>query len=315
MNLIQYYLINADDLPVDSQTEGICLRQCLPMDLGTGSSDVYRLDETLSFIETCYTPTTSLAILSKMQLQQPQLVVTLALQGNSRFVDGQGSEVVFKEGHTTITAFTHSDGQRQYEADRSLRQIRLALNASWLDRYFGAQASQHLFGQKKLRIVAQRPVSPGTLCALRNLQSAQTTKPLKIVRHAQALSILASELSGLIHQSGNSVGRVSDKDKVLAVTARDILFDEFRNPPSVEVLAQRVGTNPFKLKKLFHAIFDATPYGMLFEYRMKKAYLLLETTRCHVNVVADHIGYRHPGNFSAAFTRYFGVSPKKVAKR
>ncbi|MCU9949128.1 helix-turn-helix domain-containing protein [Pseudomonas sp. PDM13] len=44
---------------------------------------------------------------------------------------------------------------------------------------------------------------------------------------------------------------------------------------------------------------------------MHKAHLLLESG-CQVAQAAWQVGYRHPNNFSAAFTAFFGKSPKTV---
>ena len=76
-----------------------------------------------------------------------------------------------------------------------------------------------------------------------------------------------------------------------------------------------MGTNQFKLKQLFHHFFTNTPYGLLLEIRMNNAYQLLETTECQVSVAADLVGYSHASNFSAAFMKHFGVSPKAVSKK
>ena len=47
---------------------------------------------------------------------------------------------------------------------------------------------------------------------------------------------------------------------------------------------------------------------------MNKAYQLLESTRCHVGVAADFVGYSHASNFSTAFIKHFGISPKTISK-
>jgi AraC-like DNA-binding protein len=54
-----------------------------------------------------------------------------------------------------------------------------------------------------------------------------------------------------------------------------------------------------------------TPHRMLHEIRMRKAYTLLESG-CQVAQTAYQVGYKFPNNFSAAFTRFFGKSPKSV---
>lgn len=103
-------------------------------------------------------------------------------------------------------------------------------------------------------------------------------------------------------------------DKRIAEWARDILSTEFKNPPSVEMLSRQVGTNQLKLKKLFHRCFNTTPYGMLLDIRMEKAYQLLAARRYPVNIVAEAVGYQHASNFSSAFIKYFGVSPKQISR-
>jgi len=141
---------------------------------------------------------------------------------------------------------------------------------------------------------------------------SQTTQ--QILVHAQALTILAAELE----QAGkDSLGKISynkPTDQVIAISARDILFHEYKNPPSVAELATRSGTNPYKLKQLFHHFYSNTPYGLLLEIRMQKAYHLLKTSHCHVAIAADAVGYNHPSNFSAAFTKHYGITPKQLLK-
>jgi AraC-like DNA-binding protein len=129
--------------------------------------------------------------------------------------------------------------------------------------------------------------------------------------HAQALSLLAAELNGL-YQAEH---KFTTRDKSIAYLAQEILQQEFQNPPSVAELAIRTGTNQCKLKKLFEHFFNSTPYGMLLDIRMNKAYQLLVSSRCQVSVAADAVGYNHANNFSVAFTRYFGITPKQLIKR
>lgn len=110
-------------------------------------------------------------------------------------------------------------------------------------------------------------------------------------------------------------GRFGRKDMYLATAAREILQREFKTPPSVAELARRVGVNQFKLKQMFHHYFHDTPYGVLLKIRMNHAYRLLESARCPVGVAAVAVGYRHASSFTAAFTRHFGIQPKRVAGR
>ena len=55
------------------------------------------------------------------------------------------------------------------------------------------------------------------------------------------------------------------------------------------------------------------PQRTLLALRMQRAKLLLENG-CQVAQAGWQTGYRHPANFSAAFSRYFGCAPKTVGR-
>jgi AraC-like DNA-binding protein len=291
------------------------LRQPLPETLGQGSSLVCVLEEDLSYIETRYQPSRDLAIFSRLDHPEPRLVVTLGIQGASRFTGSSGPEVIFREGYTTVTTFASSRGAREYQAGMPVAQLRLSLSRGWLDRHFGTEYCPRLFHRGVVRVVSHRPMSSAARVAAGQLLNDGTPMQLRsLFVHGQALAILAAELECL-QPDAPSGARLSPRDAAAAHQARDILLDEFREPPSVEQLARRVGINQFKLKQLFHQLFHTTPYALLLETRMHHAYRMLDATRCHVAVAAYAVGYRHATNFTVAFQKYFGVSPKSVRSK
>ncbi|MGZ8928432.1 MAG: helix-turn-helix transcriptional regulator [Methylobacter sp.] len=305
--------ISSDELQFHQLKD--CSQQSLPEDLGVGQSRIFQLDQDLSYIETRYTPSKDLAVLSRIDHQEPRLMVTLSLKGHSRFAGNSGDELVFSEGYTSITTLRSSVGERHYQAHKPTMQLRFALNKTWLDRYFGENKAAQLFGKSGTQLLNYQPISPQALYAAQQLLNCDGSRETKrIFMHGHAMSLLAYELSHLSeHKRPNSSG-FNQKDAAIAKSARDILFHEFKNPPSVAELSKRAGTNQFKLKKLFHHFFNNTPYGLLLEIRMNHAYQLLESRQCQVSVAADLVGYNHAGNFSAAFIKHFGVSPKTIGK-
>ena len=304
--------IKAEELTQRRERDG--LRQSLPDEIGVGHSRLVQLDQDLSCIETIYAPSRDLAILSRIDDQEPRLVLTLGLKGQSRFVDGGGGEVMFNEGFATITAFNSSVGERQYQGNQSVTQLRLSMSKQWLERHFGESGLRSLLPRNGVQVLSYLPISPQGVIASQRLRSHKIDNELgRMFVHGQALTLLASELAPLI-AGEKGVAGFSQRDRVMANQARDILFQEFQQPPSVGALAKRVGTNPFKLKRLFHHFFQDTPYGLLLQFRMNKAYEFLESTRCPVHIAANLVGYHHASNFTAAFTRYFGIPPKKIAR-
>ncbi|CAD6877205.1 hypothetical protein [Methylomonas albis] len=306
--------IKHDDLL--SQQQGLLLKQSLPDNLGKGYSAIFQLDPDLSYIETHFQPNQDLAILTRVDQQEPRLVVTLGMQGQSRFVDMQGREILFKEGFTSISLFNASIGERQYQANNAMSQVRFSMSKAWLNRYLGENATERLINKNGMNLLAYKPISNAGLIATRQLLNYDVDSPVKhIFMHAQAMSILAAEMSHLWQDSQKSRLAFTQQDTAMAQAARTILLNEFKAPPSVAELAKRVGTNQFKLKQLFHHSFNTTPYGLLLEIRMKTAYRLLESGRCHIDVAANSVGYNHASNFSTAFRKYFGISPGNITKK
>ncbi len=305
--------IKSEDLPLQRSAD--CLKQSLPAELGVGLSTIFQLDQDLNFIQTHYQPTRDLAVLTQIEQSEPRLVVTLGLQGQSCFVDRKGNDIVFKEGFTSITAFNGSRGERQYQADSNMLQLRFSMSKTWLERYFGEYSPLRLFNKSDISLLSHKPISNTALLATQQLLGCDMASPVKhVFMHAQAMSILAAEISSLWQANHKISERFNQKDEMLAQAARAILLKEFKNPPSVAALAKRIGTNQLKLKKIFHYFFNNTPYGLLLEIRMNKAYQLLEASGCQIDVAADFVGYSHASNFSAAFSKYFGISPSNIAK-
>lgn len=291
------------------------IHQTLTKDLGQGCSNICQLDDDLSYIETEYKPTKDLAVLSRIDNDESQLVVTLGLKGSSRFVSQQGDEIAFTEGYTSITTITSSCGERQYEANSPILQLRFLIKKNWLNKYFGEDKTKQLFANKTVETISYKPITPQALILAQQLRASNVANDVKkLVMHGQAITLLASELSPVFSNSPESKEKFTRQDKEIANAAREILYREFKNPPSVEQLAKRVVSNQYKIKKLFHHYFNNTPYGLLLEIRMNKAYQLLESSHCHVNLAADYVGYNHASNFSTAFIKFFGVSPKSIAK-
>lgn len=301
---------------LESVRDGLWLGQHLPGAVGSGRTRTLQLEPGLSYLETVYVPCRELAVLSRMELAEPRLVLTVALQGGSLFVDDGGEELVFREGSTTLTSFLSSRGERRYEADRRLTQLRFAMDRAWLERHFDPTRVADVLSPRTRHTVQHQPALPSALIAAQELLrcgSEQTGELLRI--RSVALSLLCAELQAGGVLVDPAPPRLANRDLALAQRARDVLSEEFRNPPTVGELARRVGVNPCKLTQLFRDCFQDTPYGVLTEIRMREAYRLLESTRCPVKVAAGEVGYGHASNFSVAFRKRFGVAPKRVAKK
>jgi len=308
--------INSHEMPWSRHKESDCQDQCLPEELGNGRSRVFTLDPDFSLIDTQYSPSRNFVVTTRMSNQEPRMVLTLALKGSSQYCDNQRNEVLFKSGYTTLTTFHSSDGLRSYKGDQAVAQLRFSMTRSWLECHFGEGVFAQFFNEQNVQLVRQRPISAAAIqtvqCMLDN-SVQMTTQPL--FRRGLAMAIVSSELNDLFNEARSQSHGITPRDRRLVESAREILHAEFADPPTIEELCLRVNTNEFKLKRLFRSCFDTTPYGMLLDIRMHKAYRLLTTNRYSVSTAAEAVGYSHASNFSTAFTKYFGFPPKYVFRK
>lgn len=107
---------------------------------------------------------------------------------------------------------------------------------------------------------------------------------------------------------------LSGRDKRQIDLAREIILESYVDAPSIAVLARRVGLNQRKLKSGFKQRFGITIADFAQTQRLEKAWELLRCGDFAVGQVADQVGYVHAKNFTTAFKRYFGISPK-LARR
>ncbi len=80
------------------------------------------------------------------------------------------------------------------------------------------------------------------------------------------------------------------------------------------LLAREAGMSLPSFKTKFHEVTGQTVFGYLTEKRLERARFGIEQQGWSVIEAAWFSGYRHPTNFSAAFRRRFGFSPK-MSKR
>lgn len=308
----RWHSIRVEDLPQQRQARH--LQQSLPDSIGQGHSRIVQLDQELVFIDTAYRPTRDLAVLSRIENQAPRLVVTLGLQGQSQFVSQHGETVPFLAGYSTITTFASSLGERRYAADTDVRQLRFSVSQAWLEHYLGDNPLSGLFDKAGVHIASQRPISAQAALAAQQLLQVDVSNGLgKLELHSNVLAVLAAELAPLCQGQADAMP-YSPKELAMANAARDILLQEFQKPPTSKELARRVGTNQLKIKQLFHHCFNTTPYQMVLEARMQRAYHMLQNGACQVSAVAAYVGYKHPANFSAAFVSYFGFAPSGIRR-
>ena len=155
--------------------------------------------------------------------------------------------------------------------------------------------------------------TPPMLTAIHQiLQCPYQDEIKKLYLESKALELVALKLEQARQEGGDESPktRLKPDDIDLIYRAKEILLHDIERPPSLMALARQVGINDFKLKLGFRQVFGTTVFGCLYQHRMEQARRLLETQNLRVAQVAQAVGYANPSQFSAAFKRKYGYSPR-----
>ncbi len=114
---------------------------------------------------------------------------------------------------------------------------------------------------------------------------------------------LASILSSLSQEDVNAV-----------YETRKFLLSDLSNPPAISVLAKKAAMSESKLKTCFKQIYGNSIYQHFLDYRMEKAYKIIEKKQHSINEVSTMLGYTNPSQFSKKFKDHFNFLPNDVVK-
>lgn len=242
------------------------------------------------------------------------LCLTFVQQGQLQHCASKGRQWTFLAGQTAALLLRDPRQAPLYQPSQEASGLHLLLGERTLRRYMGEQQAQRLLGCLGEAPLLQRTTSRDACCHVQALITplahAQRS-PLEV--HLHVLNLLNTPLQQLTVHSAGVEPMLPEANVKRLQQARQVMLDELDQPLTVQVLSRRVGLSVAKLKQGFHQLFNTTPYRMLLELRMQRAYALLQDG-CQVAQVGYQVGYSHPSNFSAAFSGYFGIAPKRVGK-
>lgn len=107
----------------------------------------------------------------------------------------------------------------------------------------------------------------------------------------------------------------SDLDKIYTVRDYLTVFEDYKNPPTIEQLSIFVGMSTSKLKVLFKQEIGHNIYQFLLRHKLRKAKNMLMKGCFSVAVVAKKFGYISHANFVKVFCQEYGVHPRELVKK
>ena len=96
--------------------------------------------------------------------------------------------------------------------------------------------------------------------------------------------------------------------------ALGMIEERLTNPPGLIELARAVGANERKLTEIFRQRVGLTVFDYISQRRLECSRQLLDSSSLQVRQVADQLGYKNPGDFTRAFRRNYGITPREYRR-
>ncbi|MEW5421226.1 helix-turn-helix domain-containing protein [Amorphus sp. 3PC139-8] len=131
---------------------------------------------------------------------------------------------------------------------------------------------------------------------------------------AMRLEAMALDLLATLAESAfepEQIDPLPRRDRYRIRAVREAIETRPAEIASLAALSAEFGVSPSKLKRDFFLAFSTCVGGFINEQKLLHGHRLLEQGMS-VSQTAYALGYAHPGNFSTAFKRHFGVSPREI---
>jgi len=154
-------------------------------------------------------------------------------------------------------------------------------------------------------------LTPEMLVSVRSLQKMNFQGLMRRAYvEARATELVCDLWEQIAHAAPPPVGSVDDRILAKVEKTRLHIDRNYAEPLAMRALARNAGTNETKLSQAFRTVFGMTVFEYVRNRRMEEARRLLRRCEMSVTEIAFEVGYEHSCNFSVAYKRHFGVTPK-----
>lgn len=217
-------------------------------------------------------------------------------------------------------------GERgQQFAEQRIRWVSVHLEPEVFRSFVGCpngdvpEALQHLIGDPNQKYYVRPGQStPAMQIALQQILHCPYqgfTRRMFLESKVLELMSLLLDQEAALHSVQQPLATLKPDDVDRVHYAREILLQQWQNPPSLAQLSRQVGLNECTLKRGFRQVFGTTAFGYLYTYRLEQARQLLQECRLNVSEVAHAVGFGSCSHLSKAFRQQYGVSPKQYQRQ
>lgn len=175
---------------------------------------------------------------------------------------------------------------------------------------------QFLYGSLKDMYYCAVAMRPEMISAVKSLFETNYTGRLRQLQiEAKTLELLCytlDQLSKMWSDTGTEKAPLRQKDIKRVAEMCEILDNDLSKAHTINDLAKALSWNETQLMRVFRQAVGTTVHNYLHRARMEKACELLADTEMTITQIAMNVGYEYSSNFTTAFRKYFGVTPKQV---
>ncbi len=109
-----------------------------------------------------------------------------------------------------------------------------------------------------------------------------------------------------------TVAAVVSSDSVLVTAAQRLLREQLADPPELDMLARKLGSNRRRLNEAFQALGGQPVFGWFREERLRQAHELVCRSGIALSGIAEALGYASQATFTRAFGERYGLPPREM---
>lgn len=232
-------------------------------------------------------------------------------------------DLSLKENYSSFDLVNEEDGLIYKKKNTHLKSIELFIKKDFVqtllpNTHILENVEEFFYGKENIKNLLYKRNNPKTqILAFEIFNNPYKNNLEKLHMESKILELLYLEFKELFNTKQKEKSgeiKFSKEDKEAIYCAREILLNNYSNPPSIKTLARMVAINDLKLKVGFNRFFNETPYSMSLENRLQKAKKLLLNSELNINEISSEVGYKYNSNFTKAFMKRFGVRPKDIMK-
>ena len=162
------------------------------------------------------------------------------------------------------------------------------------------------------------PLTPGLVFSARSFLAASCRAPLHDYYYrAKAVELMCLVMDAMAcNQTPRGQPSIRSIRKVSCLyEVRQLLSRDYASYRTLDSLAKEVGMGKTTLTSGFLQLFGMSVFDYIVQERMYHAYQLLKNRELTVTQIAEAVGYNHLSNFSIAFRKYFGCSPRDISRK